>query len=128
MPVTHGVRGSSPLHTALSVTVMVKLNKYVYYAFSDFLSSLDALRFPQQIIDIVDDAECFLASIDLSSLSSTDLALWSKECASLSYDVDVLLDYIKYFIKGSIPIVDKGASMFILHEISHFYDMLFSED
>lgn len=128
MPVTHGVRGSSPLHTALSVTVMVKLNKYVYYAFSDFISSLDVLKFPQQIIDIVDDAECFLSSIDLSSLSSANLALWSKECASLSYDVDTLLEYSRYLIEGPISSVDKGVSLFILYEISYFYDKLFSED
>ena len=128
MPVTHGVRGSSPLHTALRVTVMVELNKYVYYAFSDFLSSLDVLKFPQQIIDIVDDAECFLSSIDLSSLSSANLALWSKECASLSYGVDILLECINYFLDEPISIEDKGASMFILYEISYFYDKLFSED
>jgi len=108
--------------------VMIKLNESVYYAFSDFISSLDVLKFPQQVIDIADDAECFLASIDLSSLSSANLALWSEECASLSYDVDTLLECINYFLDGSISIEDKRASMFILYEISYFYDKLFSED
>lgn len=106
---------------------MIKLNKSVYYAFSDYLSSLDALRFPQQIIDIVDDAECFLASIDLSSLSSTDLALWIKECGFLSYDVEVLLDYVDY-LQWSTPGESQAASISILSEISDFYDKLFLDD
>lgn len=73
---------------------------------SSYVSDLDALRYPQFVIDAIDGVECLLSSLVGVDAKNYPRGL-ETEWGALCYDLDTAIDYLR----SLFPTLDAGAEL-----------------
>lgn len=95
-------------------------------ALSSYVSDLDALRYPQFVIDAIDDVECLLSSLVGVDAENCPSDLETK-CGALCYDLSTAIDYFR----SLFPTLNAGAelpeSMLVLIRLHELLSAVFVE-
>lgn len=95
-------------------------------AVDSYVSGLDALRFPQFVIDAIDDVECLLLSfvgVDAENCPS-DL---ETECGALCYELSTAIDYFRSLFPTLGAGVELPESMLVLIRLHELLSAIFVE-